>query len=384
MKRIKYICYYDRFDAQVKRNYVLSAVNKLNYIFEALNANNIGVDIISASGCVENNFVFDGSKHLKFGNNTLQLFATFGKANNGVFRVLNRWFISIQLFLYLICNVKKGEQIIVYHSLGYVKIIMMAQKFKKFSVIGEIEEIYQDVSNNYSKSVCRAEYKFFRQCSKYIFPTQLLDEKLNKEGKPHIIIHGTYKTEYDRGVRFNDEKIHVVYAGTFDPNKGGAAAAAAAEFLPENYHIHILGFGGKHDTEYMKSVINETAAKSKCAVTFDGLLKGEEYIRFLQKCQIGLSTQEPTAAFNATSFPSKILSYMANGLKVVSIRIPAIEKSAIGHCLYYYERPTPKEIYKAIMRVEVSDGKDSRFVIEELNKKFLQDVRTLIIEDTQV
>ena len=52
-KRIKYICYYDKQNAKIKRNYVLAATNKLDYIFSALNAIGIGVDIISCSGCVE-------------------------------------------------------------------------------------------------------------------------------------------------------------------------------------------------------------------------------------------------------------------------------------------------------------------------------------------
>lgn len=368
-KRIKYICYYDKQDAKIKRNYVLAAVNKLDYIFRTLNTIGIGVDIISCSDCVEPKWVYCSKQKIVDGLNTIHLFASWGCYNNPVARVLSRWFLHLQFLIWILLHVKKDEEVVVYHSLGYVNLLLFAQKIKNFRIIGEIEEIYQDVSS-YSPSKCRAEYAFFEKCNKYIFPTSLLNEKLNNLGKPYLIIHGTYQVERERGRCFGDGKIHVVYAGTFDPNKGGAAAAAAAAFLPENYHLHIIGFGNKKDTDTILEVIKKTAQVASCSLTYDGLLKGEEYISFIQKCQIGLSTQNPDAAFNATSFPSKILSYMANGLRVVSIRIKAIEDSDVGSDISYYENQTPKDIARAIMKVNMNNGYDSRKKIEALNQSF--------------
>lgn len=144
--------------------------------------------------------------------------------------------------------------------------------------------------------------------------------------------------------------------------------------MPENYHIHILGFGSKNDTENMKKVILEISKESKCLVTYEGLKSGEEYINFIQSCDIGMSTQDPDAAFNATSFPSKILSYMANGLRVVSINIPAIKKSDIGDYMYYYEKQTPEEIAKAIQKIDINDNYNSRKIISDLDKKFTKEL----------
>ena len=120
----------------------------------------------------------------------------------------------------------------------------------------------------------------------------------------------------------------------------------------------------------MKDLISDIASRSKAKVSYDGLLSGEDYIRFTQSCDIGLSTQNPDAAFNATSFPSKILSYMANGLRVVSIRIPAIEQSAVGDKLFYYDEQTPQEIAKAILSVDMEKEYDSRTFISGLADQF--------------
>jgi hypothetical protein len=118
--------------------------------------------------------------------------------------------------------------------------------------------------------------------------------------------------------------------------------------------------------------------KTEATVTYDGVLLGEEYTGFLQSCHIGLSTQDPCASFNATSFPSKILSYMSNGLRVVSIRIPAIETSEVGQYMYYYDEQTPEEIAKAIMAVDLKDAYDPRAVLDGMDRRFRDAVRDLL------
>ena len=195
------------------------------------------------------------------------------------------------------------------------------------------------------------------------------------------MINGTYHAEPDRHVSFNDKKIHCIYAGTFDPTKGGAAAAAAAaEFLPENYHVHILGFGTEEQTEYLKKQIAEVPKKAKCTLTYDGLKSGEEYIQFLQKCQIGLCTQIPDAKYTETSFPSKVLVYLANGLRVLSVRIPAVEQSSVGDMLYYYDEQKPEKIAEAIQSIDMNLPYDSRERLEMLDKKATKDIQELLKE----
>lgn len=375
---MKYIAYYDiKKYASENRKYVLAAVNKMQYICNALHSVGENVDIISVSGTKNKKFCRGRVDKLDFGS--LKCFPSFPNLN-ALFRRIDSIFIRICLFGYLLKNAKKNENVIVYHGVDYGNAIAWAKKIKGFKLILEVEEIYQDV-NSLGKRKNKREYRDFEIADKYIFPTELLNKKLNYKNKPYCIIHGTYQVEPDRGESFNDGKIHVVYAGTFDSRKGGgAAAAAAAEWLPENYHVHILGFGSEKDKAAIIKIIEDVNKTSKAEVTFGGTLSGEEYIRFIQKCHIGLSTQNPNAAFNSTSYPSKILSYMSNGLRVVSINIPAIKDSAVGNDLYYYENQTPEEIAKAIMSVDLNDNYDGRKIIEKLDEKFKRDIERLIKE----
>ncbi len=375
MKKIFYMAYYNSTNSGEKRNAVLSSVNKMNYICEALENNGYNTEIVSASGTTEKKFC--KSKKVKLTDKTtLKLFSSLPRLNR-IVSVIDRVILKTKLFLYMIKNTNKDSIVMVYHSLGYMSLVKRLKKLKGFKLIIEAEEIYGDVIGDEKTS--QKEYEFFKIADAFIFPTELLSEKVNTEKKPEVIIYGTYHIEKELPKLFSDGKIHCVYAGTLDPRKGGAIASAeSALFLNENYHIHILGFGNEKEKAEMLNTIDSISKKSKAKITYDGLLSGEEYIKFIQSCDIGLSTQNPNGKYNDTSFPSKILSYMANGLRVVSIRIPAIEKSAVGKFMYYYDEQTPENIAKAIKSIDFSEEYDSRKTIGVLDKAFICDLKTML------
>lgn len=370
-KRVKFFTFYGCIEDGKRRDNSPAADTKIDYIISVLNRIGYGVDIISRASSAELHFIPALVKTQ--GENTYRYFASFGRTKSPI-RIIYRWFMELQFFFWSLLNLVKGEQVIVYHSLGYDATFLKLHKLKSIRIIGDIEEIYQDVCKQSARR-CRNEYKFINACEKYIFPTQLLDQKVNTEHKPSLVIHGVYATENVIEKKFSDGKIHVVYGGTLDPNKGGAVAATnSAIFLPKNYHVHICGFGNTNEIE---NVVANVQAKTEATVTFEGELKGDDYKHFIQKCHIGLSTQNPTAAFNATSFPSKILMYLSNGLKVVSIRIPAITQSSVADSLFFYDEQSPSKIAEAI--IHASDmNQSSNEILDCLDKKFGKDLNKLI------
>lgn len=369
-KRIKFFTFYACLEQGKRRDNSPAADTKLDYIVSVLNRIGYGVDIISRASSSESYFL-PASIYTK-GENTYRYFASFGRTKS-LFRIFYRWFMDFQFFFWCLLNLKKGEQIIVYHSLGYDATFLKLYKLKSIRIIGEIEEIYQDVCKQ-SAQRSRNEYKFIEVCEKYIFPTQLLDQKINTDHKPSLVIHGVYTIEDITEEKFSDGKIHVVYGGTLDPNKGAAAAAVAATFLPDNYHVHICGFGCANQ---IKEVIADVQTKSKATISFEEEFKGDAYKHFIQKCHIGLSPQDPKAAFNATSFPSKVLMYMSNGLKVVSIRIPAIAQSSVAGNLFFYDEQTPQNIAEAIICASNEEQMGNEILIS-LDKTFTNELSILI------
>lgn len=383
MSELKYIAYYSDPDESKHRKAAPSADTKIDYIVSVLMREGCNVKVISKCGVekCESILKYNGDYAIEK-NGTL---VRFVPSLTSKFRPL-RFFTRIYTNLKINRLIKKeclntDCKILIYHSLGMYSVIKYLKKHKKPFIL-EVEEIYSDVMAKKKKQNREKEDFMFSAASSYIFSTELLNREINSGNKPYVVCNGTYNTTQklvEEKIFDDKDKNHCVYAGTFDPRKGGVTAAiSAAEFLSENYHMHILGFGNEEETKSMKDLISEVSKKSVATVTYDGLLSGEEYIRFIQSCDIGLSTQNPDAAFNATSFPSKILSYMSNGLRVVSIRIPAIEGSAIGKYMYYYDKQTPEEIAKAIMAVNVEDDYDGRKIISSLDAEFRRDLEVIL------
>lgn len=376
-KPIKYVGYFDFQDSEIPRFYSLAASNKMEYIAEAINNAGRDVELVSVSASAELRFKWQKAEvKARSPHFRVRFFSTFGGSGT-ILHILRTLWHKVALLMYLLFHTRKNEPVVVYHSLGYFNSIIWAKRVKKFRLILEVEEIYQDVGT-YSERVKHREYAMFDAADAYIFSTNLLVEQLNRYNKPYVVIAGTYHVEPPINAPVNDGKIHVVYAGTFDIRKGAAAAAAAARFMPENYHLHICGFGNATDTAHIKEVIAQTALNSQAAITYDGMLKGKDYIALLQRCHIGLSTQDPSAAFNTTSFPSKILSYLANGLRVVSIRIDAVVHSVVGKHLTYYSEQTPQTIARAILDVDMNAPFDARQIVEHLNKEFVAKIGELL------
>lgn len=378
---MKYLVYYDTPDNKAeKRNYNLAATNKIDYICEALNKMGHPVELISASSTCNRKGCPGQTRQLTEGT-VLNLFPCLG---TGILpkRLLGRWLLKLRIFLYLCFHLRRGENLLVYHSLGYAELIAFLRKVKNFRLILEVEEIYADISGREKDR--KKEYKAFTAADAYVFPTVLLNEKLNTQNKPYLLNHGTYRVEPDRKCSVfagegGKQTVHCVYAGTFSAKKGGALAAVnAAEYLPEGYHVHILGGGGKGSRGCVQSRIEELSRTCACKLTYDGVLVGNDYIRFLQSCHIGLSTQNPEGDYNDTSFPSKILSYMSNGLRVVSVPIPAVKTSGIGPYMHYYDRQDPQVIANAIRGVDLEDDYDARKILAGLDEQFRREMKLLL------
>lgn len=376
MKKIFYIVGYDtpEFDYE-NRTFFVSAKNKADYILLSLTKNGFDVEIISPTS-TKNSRGWYKSRNTKISDSTkLNVGPTFGGKGKLV-KIGQRLLTWIWLLVYFICNVKRDDEVILYHGTCVIPILIL-KKIKKFSLILEVEEIYQDLMeySNYKKKL---EYSLFSIADKYIFSNEILNERLNYNKKPYCVVYGTYQVEYDRKSKFVDNKIHLVYSGIINKEKGSGLSVEIAQYLPENYHVHIIGYGSLDDVAFLKESISVIKKKSICEITYGGLLLGEDYISFLQKCDFGLCTQISDKKYNNASFPSKISSYLANGLRVISAKAQVIEKSRFGNILFFYEEPNPQSIAQLILNIDLSEKYDSKTLLKELDSSFALELKNVL------
>ncbi len=376
MPKVYYIGFFDtEFNIEEDRNYVLSATNKMRYIADSINKLNTDVEFISCSASKNNRSCC--KKRYKINENQfVQLFFSL-KATSKILRFINRFLIKFQMKKYIRKNIKKDDTIIVYHSLAIMKLYSTFKKYTDNFII-EVEEIYSDVLNN--QKLRKKELKKLSIADKYLFATELLNDLVNINNKKYAVCYGRYKVEKKFDKKWNDNKIHCVYSGTFDSRKGGCLAAInAAKYLNQSYFVHILGRGSDNEISTINNMINNiNKEKGYKIVGYDGYKSGDEYNEYLQKCQIGLSTQIPDGVYNDTSFPSKILSYMCNGLNVVTINIKAVNKSAINDYVNFYYEHKPELIAAVIIDAKIYDRSEILKKIRQLDEKFIEQMKNIL------
>lgn len=352
------------------------AKNKMGYILSVLSkVSKNHITVVSPCETELRRYVKGGTHNLT-DNMILKTFGSF-RGRNRLLRGVGYLWVNLQAFLYLLGRVKSNDTVIVYHSLSLMKMVKVVRWIKKFSLIIEVEELYSDVKED--AALRKKELEYLQIADKYIMITELLNKEVNLRSKPMIISHGTYQVVPNHGRKFKDGKIHVVYAGSFNPIKGGAfSAIEAAEFLDEGFVLHILGKGTDADTTNIIEKIRQVSSKTKCQIVYDGYKTGMDFDSFIQSCHIGLSTQQPDGKYNASSFPSKILMYMSNGLHVVSVRIPAVESSVVGDILYYYNCSSALEIAQAIKSVSLENEAGIIRRLNDLNQEFENSLSALL------
>lgn len=368
---IKYIAFYDLPGDRYRRNYALAAVSKMNYICESLHRCGRQVHIVSASYIVQEGVGFQPSRTEKVNDYTrLTLFPSFGTRSKPAM-YLKIIFTLFCLFVWLLRHTKKDEPVLVYHSPWLSLPVCLARKIRRFRLILEVEEIYADITS-LNRCFDRLEYRLIRTADTFLLSTDLLADRIAGT-KPRIVVYGQYTVEPVLAAPPADGKIHLLYAGVIDADKAGAFnALEATRYLDERYVLHMIGFG---DEELLRHKIAELRPQTTCRTEFDGLKSGNDYIRYAQACQIGLSTQKMSGQYLSSSFPSKILSYLALGLTVVSCRVECVCRSAVGNQVVYYTDDTPQAIAEAVRKTRPDENAGSRELMERLNREFIENLK---------
>lgn len=370
------IYYLIHFDNKTNRNVTPSAITKGKYVASALASCSSEVEIVSLAYPTKDS---QDEVYYQVSENVICHLFKGKYSNNRIIRYLNHKLYDKKIRKYLKQNVKKDDIIVVYHSLANMKLVKYIKKNITDKIVYEVEEIYGDVINDEKAKI--KELKAFKNASSYIFSNDDLNSIINTKQLPYVTCYGTYEIPTLYKESFNDNLIHCLYAGTLAQNKGALNAINVAKYLPNNYLIHILGFGSEKDIADIKNAVNEVNnSYGTTKVIYEGLKLNEEYLKFIQKCQIGLCTQNIDAAFNTTSFPSKILSYMSNGLEVVGVNIAAIKNSKVGQYIQFYNVPDEKEIANAILNINLNNKTNNVDVVKELDKEFKEDLKDMLVK----
>lgn len=364
---VYYAVYYSTKDSGRVKNY--AGEDKVDYICKAINEIGEEVLLLSNAKTTENRFAKRERLHL-YRNTDLLYFASLPRKGI-VLHAIDVFWGYIQLFLYVLFRVKQTDTILVYHSLGYRGLWGILRRIKKFNYVLEVEELFQtfEASNSSYK---KHERKVFKYPDAFLFSNALLEKEINIDNKPNLIINGIYKG-LDVQRHPDGSEVKAVYAGSLEKQKGVDYIIPVASHLPDRYEIHIIGFGSEKDLERIENLIQRT----KGNVSYDGVFKGEEYTRYLQSCDIGLCVQDENDEFNKYEYPSKIFSYLSNGLQVVANELIQLKNSDVFPYLHITTSKEPKDIAEAILQCE-GNCISTNEILDKLDGHFKEQLKKIL------
>jgi hypothetical protein len=162
-KVIYYIGFYSPSNQELiieNRTFSSAAVNLMNFVSNQLSIN-CSVHILSPAWSLHSNGFYSGKKISITKNVFLHLTPSFGSVYK-IGKLFSKAFAELWLLGKIILMVKKNDKLIAYHSIANSLTILLARKIIGFTLVLQLNEIYQDVENlgrfnNYIENIEAAE-----------------------------------------------------------------------------------------------------------------------------------------------------------------------------------------------------------------------------------
>lgn len=350
--KIYYIGYYTREeDIELYKGYVPARL-KMHYIARKLNELGYQVSFLSLNSIKDRKISF--GKKISNHPNEIRYIASIRESSK-VLKRLNSYLRNIQIVKFLL-SLSKGDILIVYHSNAISKLVWRICNIRGIKTILQIEEIYGYSATGISKTLSE-EIEAVKLYDYHMFVNDYIPMNLGIKSKASLVSYGVAQCCNLQGDLFDKNKKHVVYAGTIENRKMGALTSVrAAKYLSDNYVMHILGFGKSECIEKMKEEIREINAHAGYEkIVYHGQKFGSELDEFLCSCDIGISPNVLNEDFANHTFPSKVITYMSNGLKVVTGYCKSFEMCSLSDSWTYYYEFLPEAV---ALSVEAAAKKD--------------------------
>ena len=340
------------------------ALLKMRYIVEKLQYINKPITIFSlAKGTQEGLY----RRRKSTENDVSIVYASGYTSTNRFADRINTIIKKFEFVRYVLFSVKKKDTIVLYHSTDYTHILSVLRKYFRRHVILEVEEVYGYAAQGDDRISLNSEFRSIPLMDEFILINDYLQEEFGLSKEKCVPCYGVVKLPNRRVNRYDDGKIHVVYAGTIEGRKQGAfLAVETSACLPANYITHILGFGKQEYIEALQKRVDEiNHEKGAEVVRYHGFMTGDELDNLLFKCHIGISTYVQRDVFANNSLPSKILTYMCHDLAVVRGEASAFKTMDISKFWTLYRNGEPQDVADAIMKARVPEiGENAQYLLE--------------------
>ena len=222
---------------------------------------------------------------------------------------------------------------------------MLAAKLRGARCVGIVTDLPDMLGGSgFSKKMANF---VIRHCTDYVLLTEAMNDYLNKDGKPYVILEGHADITMQERKPSLAEKIAprvCLYAGGVSRQYG--LANLTEGFLKANIsnaQLHIYGPG-----DYVEEL--QRIASEDSRVYYGGMLLSTEIVDKEMEATLLVNPRPTEEAYVKFSFPSKTMEYMSTGTPVLTTVLPGMPREYYPH-VYFIEDETPEGIAKALEEV---------------------------------
>lgn len=285
-------------------------------------------------------------------------------------RALRRW-LHVGAGSFLRClKLLDGDSVVMIDCLNQMAGLgaLLASKVRGCRCVGIITDLPEFLGSRLSVLLVNF---LIRHCTNYVVLTKAMNGRVNKNGKPYVVLEG--HSDITMGAREpslakKERKRICLYAGSIHKIYGierlveGFRLAA----IPDA-ELHIYGIG-----DYQQEL--ERIAAQNPAIHYGGLLLPSQVVEKEMEATLLINPRPSDEEYVQYSFPSKTMEYMSTGTPVLTTALPCIPEEYHPY-LYFIREETPQGIAEALRQVlSHSDGElftkgcqARRFVLEQRN-----------------
>lgn len=196
---------------------------------------------------------------------------------------------------------------------------MLAGRLRGCQCIGIVTDL-PDMLGGSSFSKKLANF-VIRHCTGYILLTEAMNDYLNKEGKPYVILEGHSDIAMREKIPSPDRKVSpriCLYAGGVSKQYGlQNLVEGFRKASLQNAQLHIYGPG-----DYVEEL--KAIATKDSRVFYGGMLLNSEVVDKEMEATLLVNPRPTDEPYVKYSFPSKTMEYMSTGTPVLTTVLPGM------------------------------------------------------------
>lgn len=208
-------------------------------------------------------------------------------------------------------------------------------------------------------------------CDMYVFLTEQMNKKINKNNKPFIVMEGLVDENMkykDIDLDEKDSKKICIYAGGLYEKYGVKTLIQAFQNLKiDNAQLHLFGTGDLND--FIEELQDDN-------IVYHGVVENKEVVEAEKKATLLINPRFTNEEYTKYSFPSKNMEYMVSGTPILTTKLPGMPNEYLPYIYVFDEesqegfRQKIEEILKKNEQELYEKGKAAKeFVLENKNNK---------------